>query len=215
MNFFQSININITMNEFINNYFEEFFKVLSNVEVTDLSKNEIELSNSISFLNSKIKEIVNQNHKIVMIGNGGSAGICGHQVIDYWKNGGIKSINFNDSSLLTCISNDFSFEEVFSKPLEMFLEKNDILYCFSSSGNSSNIINAAKIAREIGAFVVTFSGFESDNKLRNLGDLNFYVKSNSYGIVEISHLYLSHLILDYKLYLSDKIDIFNKNKKLI
>jgi D-sedoheptulose 7-phosphate isomerase len=203
------------MNEFINNYFEEFFKVLSNVEVTDLSKNEIELSNSISFLNSKIKEIVNQNHKIVMIGNGGSAGICGHQVIDYWKNGGIKSINFNDSSLLTCISNDFSFEEVFSKPLEMFLEKNDILYCFSSSGNSSNIINAAKIAREIGAFVVTFSGFESDNKLRNLGDLNFYVKSNSYGIVEISHLYLSHLILDYKLYLSDKIDIFNKNKKLI
>ena len=110
-----------------------------------------------------------------MIGNGGSAGICSHQVTDYLKNGKIRSQNFSDSSLLTCLSNDFSFEEVFSKPIEMFAESNDIVYCFSSSGRSRNILNAAESAKKIGCFVVTFSGFDKDNDLRKLGDLNYYV----------------------------------------
>jgi len=202
------------MNQFINNYFSKFSETLNSIEVTDSENNQISLNNSIKILLERINGLVKKEGKILMVGNGGSAGICAHQTTDYLKNGKIKSINFNDSSLLTCLSNDFSFTEVFSKPIEMFSEKIDIVYCFSSSGNSQNILNAANSAKSKGSFVVTFSGFDSNNKLKKLGDINYYLNSFSYGHVEIIHLFISHLILDSKLFLQDKIDIFNKNLNL-
>lgn len=200
------------MNNFIDKYFSEFTDSLRNIEVTNELNQKIEFDDAISSINDRIKKIIDDDKKVIMVGNGGSAGICGHQAIDYWKNGKLKCVNFNDSSLLTCISNDFSFEEVFSKPIEMFAEENDMVYCFSSSGRSANIINAAKMAKNKNSTVITFSGFDIDNDLRQLGDFNFYVKSSSYGIVEMSHLYISHLILDHKMYTFDDVDIFNKNK---
>ena len=56
---------------------------------------------------------------MIFIGNGGSAAIASHQAVDYWKNGGMRAIAFNDASLLTCISNDFGYPQVFEKPIEM------------------------------------------------------------------------------------------------
>jgi len=201
------------MKEFLDTYLKTFNDSLNSIKITDYNQTALSFDQSLMSLNYKIQKLIEESGKIIMIGNGGSAGICNHQVIDYWKNGKIKSVNFNNSSLLTCISNDFSFEEVFSKPIEMFSESRDIVYCFSSSGKSKNIINAASLAKERNCFVVTFSGFEESNELRKIGDLNYYVESNSYGHVEIIHLLLSHIILDSKLYIHDDIDIYNKNLK--
>ena len=202
------------MNSFINNYFSKFIDTLNSIEITDQDNNPLSLEKSIETILNKIGNLPDKGGKIMMVGNGGSAGICAHQTTDYLKNGKIKSMNFNDPSLLTCLSNDFSFSEVFSKPIEIFSERDDIVYCFSSSGNSENILNSAKAAKERGCFVITFSGFDPDNKLKKLGDVNYYLKSHSYGHVEIIHLYISHLILDSKLFLNDKIDVFNKNFNL-
>ena len=143
--------------------------------------------------------IINQaeaNKKLIFIGNGASASISSHMSTDYWKNGGIRAIAFNDSSLLTCISNDYGYKHVFEKPIEMFADTGDILIAISSSGKSENILNGVKAARVKNCHIITCSGFETNNPLRNLGDLNFFVPSKDYGPVEILHLSILHCIVD-------------------
>lgn len=150
--------------------------------------------------------------KVIMVGNGGSAGIASHQAVDYWKNGGVRAIAFNDASLLTCIGNDLGFENLFSAPIERFADPEDVVFAISSSGASRNILNAVEAARRTGCRLVTFSGFAVDNPLRTKGDLNFHVASHSYGLVEILHLYIIHTILDAKLQCFDGKDVFNHNQ---
>lgn len=151
------------------------------------------------------------NKKIMFAGNGGSAGITSHMAVDFWKNGKVRATAFNDSSLLTCIANDLSFEQVFSAPIEMFGDAGDIAFCISSSGSSKNILNAAEQAAKTGCSVITFSGFNPTNALKKMGHINFFVPAFSYGFVEVLHNLIIHCILDSKMYCHDKIDIFNKN----
>jgi len=137
-----------------------------------------------------------RGNKLIFIGNGGSAAIASHQAVDYWKNGGIPTLAFNDASLLTCISNDFGYERVFAEPITRFASEGDLLVAISSSGRSPNILAGVEAARGRGCGVVTFSGFSDSNPLRCLGDVNFYVPSDSYGVVEITHLALIHSMLE-------------------
>ena len=97
---------------------------------------------------------------------------------------------------LTCLGNDLGFENVFSRQIEIHGRPNDLLIAISSSGNSANILNAVAAARDAGMQVLTLSGFGADNKLRRLGDINFYVPSALYGFVEILHLAIGHAFLD-------------------
>lgn len=130
------------------------------------------------------------------IGNGGSASITSHMSVDFWKTAGIKALAFTDPSLLTCISNDCGYAQVFQKPIEMFIKPGDILLAISSSGKSENILNGVRAARKKGASVITLSGFDAKNPLSSMGDINFYVPSHHYGIVEVNHSLLCHCILD-------------------
>lgn len=136
------------------------------------------------------------NGTIFFVGNGGSAAIASHMAIDYTKNGGYKAMAFNDASAITCLSNDFSYEDVFSYQIEKWAKVGDIVFCISSSGESQNIINAARKAREMGCFLITLSAFLQDNHLRYMGDINFYVPTMEYGFAEITHLAILHSILD-------------------
>jgi len=150
-------------------------------------------------LQNSIKMIIEQakaGGKILFIGNGGSASIASHMAVDFWKNAGIRALAFNDSSLLTCISNDYGYEHVFEKPIETFAEANDVLIAISSSGQSENILLAVKAARAKGAKIITLSGFDKDNPLRKSGDVNFYVPVLEYGHVEVIHLALCHCLVD-------------------
>ena len=133
---------------------------------------------------------------LYLIGNGGSAGIAMHMTTDFLKNGRIKTHSMHDPAMLTCLGNDYGYEYVFSKQLEMVAEKGDLLVAISSSGNSPNIINAVNVAREKGCHIVTLSGFKPDNQLRQLGDINIYVPSMEYGIVESIHNMILQQIVD-------------------
>ena len=199
--------------QFVRKYSTDFTSLLALLEAAD-GKSKLSYEEGIEKAVAMVKAVQSGNKKILMVGNGGSAGIASHQAVDYWKNGGVRATAFNDSSLLTCISNDFSYAEVFSKPIEAFADKGDVVFCISSSGSSKNILNAAEQAKKSGCTVITFSGFKTDNPLRKMGDLNFYLPSNSYGYVEILHLFIIHCILDAKLYCSDKVDVFNANSSL-
>ncbi len=134
--------------------------------------------------------------KVMIVGNGGSAAIAGHLAIDLVRNGGVAAMTFNEAPSLTCMGNDFGYEEIFSRQLAIHASAGDLLIAISSSGRSLNILNAVEEGRKQRCRVITLSGFESDNPLRQLGDLNFYIASAHYGRVELSHMALCHAFLD-------------------
>jgi D-sedoheptulose 7-phosphate isomerase len=184
------------MKKFVIDFFERMQKTLSGIECYDKADKALEINDSIVLAYETIVAASKNGKKIMLIGNGGSASIASHIAVDIWKNGGVKAISFNDSSLLTCISNDLGFENVFSAPIEMFAEKGDVLIAISSSGNSKNILNGCKTAAKMGCKVITMSGFSADNKLKKLGDLNFFVPFTGYGYVETAHTVLCHVLVD-------------------
>lgn len=139
---------------------------------------------------------VNLKGIVYVIGNGGSAGIASHFSNDLMKALGIASQTLYDSNLMTCLSNDIGYENVFSYPLQKMLTPNDLLVAISSSGQSKNILNAAEVALSRKAVLVTLSGFLPENPLRQMGDLNFWVSRKDYGLVESAHFFLLHTIID-------------------
>ena len=158
---------------------------------------ELSLDDAIGRFVTLAQGVHEAGNKVMFIGNGGSAGIASHMAIDYSKNGNIRSQAFNDSSALTCLGNDLGYENVFAKQIELHARSDDLLVAISSSGNSANILHGVNQARKSGCKVITLSGFGEDNKLRGRGDINFYVPSQEYGFVEITHLALCHAVVDF------------------
>lgn len=134
--------------------------------------------------------------KMIIVGNGGSAAVASHIATDAIKNADLRALTFTDAALLTCLSNDYGYAEVYATPVKMFGQPGDVLIAISSSGNSENIIRAVEEAREIGMVIITLSGFDPGNRLRRLGRLSFYVPAYAYGMVEITHLAILHGIID-------------------
>jgi len=137
--------------------------------------------------------------KMILIGNGGSAAIASHIAIDYMKNGGFRTLCFTDPSMLTCFSNDYGYEYVYEKPISRLGNPGDMLIAISSSGRSKNILNAVKAAIARRMTVVTCSGFDEENPLRTLGEVNFYVPSHNYPAVEGVHMTILDSILQASL----------------
>jgi len=133
---------------------------------------------------------------IYFIGNGASASMASHFSADMMKNGRVKTACFHDPALLTCYSNDFGYENVFSQALQDIATKDDLLFAISSSGNSANILNAVKAAKHIGMKVIAFSGFARNNRLKQMSDISVYLEAYTYGEVEISHNIVLHYIVD-------------------
>ena len=82
-------------------------------------------------------------NKLIFVGNGGSAAItASHMATDYSKNGNIRALALNDSSMLTCLGNDLGYDRVFAKQIELHARAGDLVIAISSSGRSANILNA-------------------------------------------------------------------------
>ena len=173
---------------FIKNYIKTFNNCL---EQTNLYQDQI---HQIKDLFLKIKS---NNKKVIIIGNGGSAAIASHVSVDMNKNAGVRTLNFNESSLLTCFSNDFGYDLAFAKAIEMYGHHGDMLVAISSSGQSKNILNACESARTLQfESIVTLSGFQGTNPLRTLGDINLWIDSSAYNMVENTHQFWLLLTLD-------------------
>lgn len=129
--------------------------------------------------------------------NGGSASICSHLSQDLMNKIGIKSFFGSDPSLITCMANDYGYDQVYARPLKTLASEKDVLIAISSSGNSANIINAANLSIEKGMELISFSGFDATNKLYSLNKgVSFYLPSKLYGIVEVGHEALLHSIIE-------------------
>jgi D-sedoheptulose 7-phosphate isomerase len=185
------------MLDWIKNHFNTLYHLQLNTIITDQQGKTIQLDEGFKRYIECVKSIRSHRNKLIMIGNGGSAGVASHLAIDYSKNGRLHAITLSDPSALTCLSNDYGYEHVFEKQIEYHANQGDVLIAISSSGNSENILNAVAAAKAMGCTVITFSGFDTMNRLSQLGYLNFYVPSKEYGFVEVAHLSLGHAMLDY------------------
>ena len=99
----------------------------------------------------------------------------------------------NNIEIITAISNDNSYEEIFSFQLSKYGVKNDLLIAISSSGNSKNIIKAMKIAKKIGIKTISLTGFNG-GQAKKLADININVSSKNYGVIEDTHSFIMHSV---------------------
>jgi len=155
-----------------------------------------------------LKGAYNKGRHVFIMGNGGSAATASHFVCDLAKGTHVagkkryKVIGLTDNvPLLTAWSNDVAYKDVFKSQLENLLSPADIVIVFTGSGNSLNVLEAAKYARKVKAQVIAFTGFDG-GKIRKLSDVCLVVPSNNMERVEDLHLVLQHLI---KLYLWEEI----------
>ena len=170
----------------LDNYYNEYKKCLIPDDLfSKLSKAKelIELANS-------------NNGKLIFAGNGASSSISSHAALDFTKQANIRSVSFHDPALITAFMNDYGYDNWLKEVFKKYTNKNDISILISVSGESKNIINAAKFHKNNGNKVISFTGKSQDNELRSISDLSFWVDSMSYNIVEGIHMIWVTTIID-------------------
>lgn len=133
--------------------------------------------------------------KLIMAGNGAGAAIAAHAATDFSKQAGLPALALTDASLVTALANDKGYENWVTAALEYYSSSGDAFVCVSVSGESPNLVNAARFARQKGMPVVSFTGKNADNSLRQLSDIGFFIDSKGYNIVEgIAMIWLTSIV---------------------
>ena len=186
------------MKGYSESYFDLIYKNLKEMKVTVDNGKEITKDEGFDIWAERARD-VQQNTKglIFFCGNGASASMAEHMSHDWFQNAVINTTTCAEVSHVTAISNDFGYEDVYAYRIERIVSDRDIMVAISSSGDSQNIVKAVLAAKKNNACVITVSGKKADNKIRKMGDLNFYVPLNTFGEVESAHAVLLHGALDY------------------
>ena len=194
--------------------FELFFN--SYTKTLKKKLKEIQIRNLYSAVKVIEKTIVKKNF-VYVCGNGGSAAIANHYICDFFKQlskytnlkAKIRSFN-SDNYLISAISNDISYDQIFKIQAERYMEKNDLLILISSSGNSKNIIEVLKYCKKKKIKTIGFSNFNGGYLKKNC-DISVHSKINNYGIGEdINHI-LMHMMMQF---ISIR-NLSTKSKKII
>ena len=144
---------------------------------------------------------IQNGNKILICGNGGSAADAQHFAAEltgrYKKERkGLSAIALSvDTSALTAIGNDYGFEFVFSRQVEALAKSGDVLFGISTSGNSANVLNAAKVAKDLGAVVVGLSGRDG-GALNQISDINLIMPDNDTPRIQELHILVIHILCD-------------------
>ncbi len=174
----------------------EFQLVVARTEFTDAAGKRVDGESAVGSLVEMLEDLRAAGGSMYLVGNGGSAGVAAHAVTDFLNVGKLRAMTLHEPSLITCMANDYGYEFAFARVLGTLASPGDLLVAISSSGQSANIRNAAAEMRKLGGGTVTLSGFKRDNPLRALGDLNVWLDSTDYGMVEIGHQFVLHNIAD-------------------
>lgn len=176
---------------FFKNYFLSYLTVSKSLDYVELEK-------ICSFLEKKI----NNNNNIFVAGNGGSAAIANHFLCDFNKGIKLSSKNIlkpkiisltSSNELITAIANDINYEKIFIFQMENYLKKEDCLICFSSSGQSRNIVEVIKFAKRNKIKTILFQGFGNLNK-EIKPDFYINLKFKNYGVTEDIFQSIMHVI---------------------
>lgn len=177
-------------------YLDTVKKLLDEIKTSNQYGEQYKYEEGLEHIVSIIRKCKAKQKTLYICGNGGSAGIAQHMTADFMKNGGLRTYCMYGQSTITCISNDLTYEYVFCKQLEMLANEEDLLIAISSSGESENIIKAINVMKSLGGKVITFTGFKSQNRIRQMGDFNVYVPVEHYGMVESIHNLILQQVVD-------------------
>ena len=168
---------------------------------SDIIKRSVNLSNQIETSVKTITECLRNENKIIIFGNGGSAADAQHIAAEFVgrfmrKRKSLPAIALTtDSSILTSIGNDYSFDDVFSRQVEALVNKGDVVLGISTSGNSVNIINALQLARKKNAKTVGLLG-NKGGKIKKFVDIALVVDSSSTPRIQEVHRTIYHIICE-------------------
>jgi D-sedoheptulose 7-phosphate isomerase len=157
--------------------------------------------NDIKLVILKVVSAYNEKRKVLFCGNGGSAADAQHLAAElsgryYFDRPPLNAEALHvNASYLTAVANDYSYEEIYSRYLKGVGNKGDVLFAFSTSGNSKNVIKAIEYARSVGIYVVGFTGSDGGG-MASLCDAVFKVPSNDTARIQESHIMLGHLICE-------------------
>lgn len=175
---------------------DRFRMLLGCCEITGKNHAALEVEAGIEAALQILAQGRESGSNVYVVGNGGSASIAAHAVVDFLHVAGLRAFTLHDSSLLTCMANDYGYENAFARILAKVARPGDTLIAISSSGRSMNIRNAATQMVNSGGSVMTVSGFAHDNPLRSMGEINIWLDSSDYGLVEIGHQFILHNLAD-------------------
>ncbi|MEX1301316.1 MAG: D-sedoheptulose 7-phosphate isomerase [Desulfotignum sp.] len=148
----------------------------------------------------KMADTLASGGKILLFGNGGSAADCQHIAAEFvnrfmMERPPLAAIALTcDTSILTSIGNDYSFDDIFLKQVQAIGRPGDLCIAISTSGNSPNVIRAADEAKQMGLFLVGFSG--TGGRLKELSDIPFCVHSPVTARIQETHILLAHILCD-------------------
>jgi len=146
-----------------------------------------------------------KGNTLYVAGNGGSAATASHIQADfqffvrYFTDFRPKVVALTDNvPLMTAISNDNSFEDVFVEQMKGMFNKGDLLLAISASGNSPNVVKAVEYAKELGGKTIAFCGF-TGGKLKDISDMPLYTPNadKDYGPIEDLHMILDHVLVNF------------------
>ncbi len=144
-------------------------------------------------------DVIAQNKKILLCGNGGSAADAQHIAAElvgrYQKERrGLPAIALTvDTSAITAIGNDFGHHRVFDRQVEALADEGDLLIAISTSGSSENVVNAIFKAREMGCRVIGLSGRDG-GRMSSLCDLNIVIPSDNTARIQEMHILIGHIL---------------------
>jgi D-sedoheptulose 7-phosphate isomerase len=142
------------------------------------------------------------NKKVLLCGNGGSAADAQHIAAEFSGRFYLDRPPLNaealhtNTSFLTAVANDYSYDSVYARMLDAAGNDGDILIAISTSGNSANIINAINLAKNKGMFVIGFTG-ENGGKMKNLCDCLLNVPSSDTPRIQEAHITVAHIICEF------------------
>lgn len=155
---------------------------------------------SIMEISNIISNSLQNDHKLMFCGNGGSAAESQHMAAEYCatlnhKNfrAGLAAMSLTvDTSFITAWSNDFGYKDVFSRQIETLGNKGDVLVCYSTSGTSKNILAAALKAKDLNIKVILFTGSNKDIKIKDYCDYTFHAPSLNTAFIQEMHTIIGH-----------------------
>ncbi|MBU2622627.1 MAG: D-sedoheptulose 7-phosphate isomerase [Proteobacteria bacterium] len=148
----------------------------------------------------KISDSISSGHKLLLFGNGGSAADAQHIAAEFVNRFRIERPPLaalaltTDTSILTSIGNDYSFDDIFSKQILALGTAGDVALGISTSGNSRNVIKAIEVAKDKGLFTIVYTG--RGGRLVSLADMVFAVESDVTARIQEVHITLGHIICE-------------------
>jgi len=182
----------MTINTHIREYLDRLISTLEGLPM-----------DSVESLSELLYRAYSDGKQVFILGNGGSASTASHMAADLGKNTigpnmrRFRIMSLNDNiPLLTALSNDLGYENMFAEQLQNLIQSGDVLIVISGSGKSPNVLRAMEYARSRSGEVAALLGFDG-GPAAELADLTVLVDSSDYGVVEDAHLIINHILVEY------------------